>query len=158
MQVHVLERPELVPLLKEQRSPDKTQQSLAWRMSPLGGLAGCPAPVPLVLRGWGAESWPVLGIAEKLKKCLWFWLLPRDVYPCSDSPPHHYQALRLYPQFLQAFWLTKLAWPRGNEAFIFFFFCFCFMQSCICLSCPATVEKMSLLDLVVPSHHSLRQL
>ena len=75
-----------VPWLREQRSPNRTLPSRPWRTSPRGSLAGYHAPIPLVLGGWRAESWPVLGIAEKHKKCLWFWLFPRDLYPFSDSP------------------------------------------------------------------------
>lgn len=117
--VRVSERPVLITWLREQRCPNGTQPPLAWRTSLQDSLASSHGQIPLVLRGQRAKPWPVFGTAEKHKNCLWVSLFPRDLYPCSASPPHHCQAHSLYSQFLQVFWLTKLAWPRGNEAFLF---------------------------------------
>lgn len=151
--VCVPERPVLITWLREQRSPNGTQPPLAWRTSLQDSLASSHGQIPLVLRAQRAKPWPVFGTAEKHKNCLWVSLFPRDLYPCSASPPHHCQAHSLYSQFHRVFWLTKLAWPRGNEAYFFV----CFVQSCFCLSCPVTTEKMWLLDPVVSSHHPLKQ-
>ena len=63
----------------------------------------------------------------KAQKMFVVLAVPQRPVPFLRQSPHCCQGHSLYPQFLQAFLLTKLAWQSGNEAllFPFFFFLLC---------------------------------
>lgn len=123
---HILETPAILPWLREQSSPNRTQLSLVPRISPQGSLASSHAPRSLVLRGWRAESGPIPETAEKHKKGLLFWLLPRIWYPGSEYPtplPWPQPVPKISPGILvDKDGLTKRKW---SSSFFLSFFLLC---------------------------------
>lgn len=154
--VQILKTPAILPWLREQRSPSRTQLSLAQRMSPQVSVASSHAPRSLVLRGCRAESGPIPETAEKHTEGLVFRLLPRIWYPSSESPTP-LPCPQVVPKVSSSILVNKDGLTKRKWSSSFFFFLLSFMQSWLCLSCPVTTEEMWLLDPAVASHCPLEQ-
>lgn len=121
--VHILESPAILPCLREQRSPSRTQLSLAQRMSPQSSLASSDTWRSLVLRSWKAESGPISGIAEKHKKCC-FTCSPESG-TLAQGLPHHCHAHSLYTVFPNILVNKDVLTKRKWSSFFFSSFLLC---------------------------------
>lgn len=130
--VHILESPAILPCLREQRSPKRTQMSLAQRMSPQSSLANSDTWRSLVLRGWKAESGPISGIAEKHKKCC-FGCSPESG-TLAQGLPHHCHAHSLYTVFPNILVDKDVLTKRKWSSFFFLLFFYAIMHLSL-LSC-----------------------
>lgn len=134
--VQILKTPAILPWLREQRSPSRTQLSLAQRMFPQVSVASSHAPRSLVLRGCRAESGPIPETAEKHTEGLVFRLLPRIWCPSSESPTP-LPCPQVVPKVSSSILVNKdgLTKRKWSSSFFFFSSLFYAIMAVSLLSC-----------------------